>query len=65
VRDAAMVRSIIDLCGHFEVLVMAEGVETPSRRSGSSQWLRVYPGPLVAQPMMAEDVAHWSRARVR
>ena len=66
VRDAAMARSIIELCGHFEVLVVAEGVETPEQ----AQWLKAngctfIQGPWAAQPLMAEDVVHWSRARVR
>ncbi|MDY7069369.1 putative signaling protein [Pseudomonas extremaustralis] len=66
VRDAAMARSIIELCGHFEVLVVAEGVET----SEQAQWLKAngctfIQGAWAAQPLMAEDVVHWSRARVR
>ena len=65
VRDAAMARSIIDLCGHFDVLVVAEGVETPEQ----VQWLKdngcaFIQGPWTAQPLTAEDMAHWSRARI-
>ncbi|QHF47423.1 two-component system response regulator [Pseudomonas sp. S35] len=65
-RDAAMARSIIELCAHFEVLVVAEGVETQAQ----AQWLKAQgcpfiQGPWAAQPLMAEDVVDWSRARVR
>lgn len=65
-RDAVMARSIIELCGHFDVLVVAEGVET----SEQAQWLKAngcayIQGPWAAQPMVAEDVVDWSRARVR
>lgn len=65
-RDAAMARSIIELCGHFEVLVVAEGVETQEQ----AQWLKAQgctfiQGPWAAQPLIAEDVADWSRTRAR
>ncbi|MCY5846740.1 EAL domain-containing protein, partial [Salmonella enterica subsp. enterica serovar 1,4,[5],12:i:-] len=61
VRDAAMARSIIQLCAHFEVLVIAEGVETLEQ----STWLKAngcafIQGPLAAQPLVAEEVAAWS-----
>jgi diguanylate cyclase (GGDEF)-like protein len=61
-RDAAMARSIIELCGHFDVLVIAEGVETLEQ----SQWLKAngcsfIQGPWAAAPLMAEDVVGWSR----
>lgn len=66
VRDAAMARSIIELCRHFEVVVVAEGVETQEQ----AQWLKAQgcpfiQGPWAAQPLMAEEVVDWSRARVR
>ena len=66
VRDAAMARSIIELCGHFEVVVVAEGVETQEQ----AQWLKAQgcpyiQGPWAAQPLMAEEVVDWARARVR
>jgi diguanylate cyclase (GGDEF)-like protein len=56
VRDAALVRSVIDLCKQFGVLVIAEGVETVAQY----EWLRAngceyVQGFLVARPMMAED----------
>ncbi|MPR03690.1 EAL domain-containing protein [Pseudomonas sp. MAFF 212408] len=65
VRDAAMARSIIQLCGHFDVLVIAEGVETLEQ----SQWLKAngcsfIQGPWAAQPLMAEELAAWSRPRL-
>ena len=59
-RDAAMARSIIELCRHFELLVIAEGVETQEQ----AQWLKdngcqFIQGPHVAAPLMADDVANW------
>ena len=66
VRDAAMARSIIELCGHFDVLVVAEGVETQEQ----AQWLKAHgcpfiQGPWAAHPLMADEVVDWSRARLR
>ncbi|MGY2402843.1 putative bifunctional diguanylate cyclase/phosphodiesterase [Pseudomonas sp. SDO5271_S396] len=65
-RDAAMARSIIELCRHFEVLVVAEGVETQEQ----AQWLKAngcpfVQGPWAAQPLVAEAFVDWSRARLR
>jgi EAL domain-containing protein (putative c-di-GMP-specific phosphodiesterase class I) len=65
-RDAVMARSIIELCGHFDVLVVAEGVETQEQ----AQWLKANGCPYIqgswaAEPLMAEEVANWSRARLR
>ncbi|WP_350614255.1 EAL domain-containing protein [Pseudomonas sp. HY7a-MNA-CIBAN-0227] len=59
-RDAAMARSIIELCRHFDLLVIAEGVETQEQ----CQWLKAngcqfIQGSLVAQPLTAEEVADW------
>jgi diguanylate cyclase (GGDEF)-like protein/PAS domain S-box-containing protein len=56
VRDAALVRSVIDLCKQFGMLVIAEGVETVAQYD----WLRAngceyVQGFLVARPMTAED----------
>ncbi|MBK5546682.1 EAL domain-containing protein [Pseudomonas sp. TH04] len=64
VRDAAMARSIIQLCGHFDVLVIAEGVETLEQ----SQWLKAngcscIQGPWAAQPLVAEEMAIWPHPR--
>ncbi|VVN51569.1 putative signaling protein [Pseudomonas fluorescens] len=66
VRDTAMARSIIELCGHFDVVVVAEGVETEEQ----AQWLKAHgcpfiQGPWAAQPLMADEVVDWSRARMR
>ncbi|KAB0566703.1 putative bifunctional diguanylate cyclase/phosphodiesterase [Pseudomonas sp. R11F] len=63
-RDAAMARSIIQLCEHFDVLVIAEGVET----SEQALWLKTHgclfiQGPLAAQPLLAEEVGAWSHPR--
>ncbi len=65
-RDAAMARSIIELCAHFEVLVVAEGVETQEQ----ANWLKAQGCPFVqgawaAPPLMASEVADWARARLR
>lgn len=65
-RDAAMARSIIELCGHFDLLVIAEGVQNQAQ----ADWLKAngcqfIQGPWVTQPLMAEEVEHWSRARLR
>jgi len=65
VRDAAMARSIIQLCGHFDVLVIAEGVETLEQ----AQWLKAngcsfVQGAWAAQPLIAEEVADWSHPRL-
>jgi diguanylate cyclase (GGDEF)-like protein/PAS domain S-box-containing protein len=63
-RDAVMARSIIELCGHFDVVVVAEGVETQEQ----ARWLKAngcpfIQGPIASSPLMAEEVADWSRAR--
>ncbi|MFL1547585.1 putative bifunctional diguanylate cyclase/phosphodiesterase [Pseudomonas sp. D47] len=60
-RDAAMARSIIQLCGHFDVLVIAEGVDTLEQ----SQWLKAngcsfIQGPWAAQLLRPEEMADWS-----
>ncbi|MCJ7955967.1 bifunctional diguanylate cyclase/phosphodiesterase [Pseudomonas sp. RGB] len=65
VRDAAMARSIIQLCGHFDVLVIAEGVETLEQ----AQWLKAngcsfVQGAWAAQPLIADEVADWSHPRL-
>ncbi|WP_347902440.1 EAL domain-containing protein [Pseudomonas purpurea] len=59
-RDAAIARSVIDLCKEFGVLVIAEGVETPAQY----QWLQAngceyVQGFLVARPLMAEDAGQF------
>lgn len=65
-RDAAFARSIIQLCGHFDVLVVAEGVENHEQ----AQWLKAngcvfIQGAWAAQPLMADEVAGWSHPRLR
>lgn len=65
-RDAAMARSIIELCGHFDVLVVAEGVDTHEQ----AQWLKANGCPFIqgawaAQPLMADELAGWSHPRLR
>jgi predicted signal transduction protein with EAL and GGDEF domain len=60
VRDAALVRSVIDLCRQFGMLVIAEGVETVAQY----EWLKAngceyVQGFLVARPMMAEDTGRF------
>ena len=65
VRDAAMACSIIQLCGHFDVLVVAEGVETLEQ----AQWLKAngcsfVQGAWAALPLVAEEVADWSHPRL-
>jgi diguanylate cyclase (GGDEF)-like protein len=62
VRDAALVRSVIDLCKQFGMLVIAEGVETVEQY----EWLQAngceyVQGFLVARPMMAEDTGEFVR----
>jgi diguanylate cyclase (GGDEF)-like protein/PAS domain S-box-containing protein len=64
-RDAAMARSIIELCGHFDVLVVAEGVATQAQ----AEWLKAngcpfIQGPWVAQPLMAQEIAAWTPPRL-
>ncbi|MDR6914201.1 diguanylate cyclase (GGDEF)-like protein/PAS domain S-box-containing protein [Pseudomonas sp. 3296] len=61
-RDAALVRTVIDLCKQYGMLVIAEGVETVAQY----QWLQAngceyVQGFLVARPMMAEDVGDFVR----
>ncbi|WWF45405.1 EAL domain-containing protein [Pseudomonas trivialis] len=65
-RDAAMARSIIELCTHFDVLVVAEGVDTQAQ----SDWLkangcRFIQGTWASKPLMADEVVDWARARQR
>ncbi|QXQ18444.1 putative bifunctional diguanylate cyclase/phosphodiesterase [Pseudomonas tolaasii] len=64
-KDAAMARSIIQLCGHFDVLVIAEGVETQEQ----TRWLKAngcsfVQGPWAAQPLMADEMLAWSHPRL-
>jgi EAL domain-containing protein (putative c-di-GMP-specific phosphodiesterase class I) len=59
-RDAALARSVIDLCDQFGLLVIAEGVETVAQY----EWLQAngcqyVQGFLVARPLMAEDTGHF------
>ncbi|NIL18003.1 bifunctional diguanylate cyclase/phosphodiesterase [Pseudomonas sp. AN3A02] len=59
-RDAAMARSIIELCRHFDLLVIAEGVKTQEQ----VEWLKAngcqfIQGPQVAAPLIADEVANW------
>ncbi len=59
-RDAALARSVIDLCKQFGLLVIAEGVETVEQY----EWLQAngcqyVQGFLVARPLMAEDTCHF------
>ncbi|MEN4944761.1 MULTISPECIES: putative bifunctional diguanylate cyclase/phosphodiesterase [Pseudomonas] len=59
-REAALARSIIELCGHFGLLVIAEGVETLEQchwlQANGCQFIQ---GPLVALPLTAEDISLW------
>ena len=60
VRDAALVRSVIDLCKQFGMLVIAEGVETVAQYD----WLQAngceyVQGFLVARPMTSEDAGEF------
>lgn len=59
-RDAALVRSVIELCKQYGMLVIAEGVETIAQYN----WLQAngceyVQGFLVSRPMMAEDTGHF------
>ena len=61
-RDAALVRNVIELCKHYGILVIAEGVETIAQYN----WLQAngceyVQGFLVSRPMMAEDTGHFVR----
>ena len=65
-RDAAMARSIIELCAHFDVLVVAEGVDTQAQ----ADWLkangcRFIQGAWASKPLMADEIVDWARARQR
>ncbi|SUD46936.1 putative GGDEF/EAL domain regulatory protein [Pseudomonas fluorescens] len=59
-REAALARSIIELCGHFGLLVIAEGVETLEQchwlQANGCQFIQ---GPLVAPSLMADDISQW------
>ncbi|SHN10151.1 PAS domain S-box-containing protein/diguanylate cyclase (GGDEF) domain-containing protein [Pseudomonas asturiensis] len=55
-REAALARSIIDLCRNLDMLVIAEGVETQEQY----QWLasngcQIVQGFFIAHPMLAEE----------
>jgi len=59
-RDAAVARSVIDLCRQLGVLVIAEGVETVEQY----QWLaengcQLVQGSQVARPLTADDAAQF------
>jgi len=60
-RDASLVRTVIDLCKEYGLLVIAEGVETVEQY----QWLQAHgceyvQGFLVARPLVAEDTARFT-----
>ncbi|MDD1132154.1 putative bifunctional diguanylate cyclase/phosphodiesterase [Pseudomonas shahriarae] len=59
-REAALARSIIELCGHFGLLVIAEGVETLEQchwlQANGCQFIQ---GPRVAPSLMADDISQW------
>ncbi|NWB99272.1 EAL domain-containing protein [Pseudomonas gingeri] len=62
-RDAAMARTVIDLCEQFGLLVIAEGVETIEQW----QWLKangcpMVQGFLVARPLTAKDATGFGSA---
>ena len=62
-RDAALARTVIDLCGEFGLLVIAEGVETVEQW----QWLKangcpLVQGFLVARPLTAKDATGFGSA---
>ncbi|VVO45479.1 putative signaling protein [Pseudomonas fluorescens] len=61
-RDAAMVRSVIELCKQYGLQVIAEGVETPEQ----FQWLQAngceyVQGLLVGEPLMACDAGRFAQ----
>ncbi len=61
-RDAALARSVIELCQQFGLLVIAEGVETQEQ----AQWLRANGCPfvqgfLVARPLIAKDATEFGK----
>jgi len=61
-RDAAVARSVIDLCRQLGVLVIAEGVETVEQY----QWLaengcQLVQGSQVARPLTADDAAQFAQ----
>jgi len=61
-RDAALARSVIELCQQFGLLVIAEGVETLEQ----AQWLRANGCPfvqgfLVARPLIAKDATEFGK----
>ncbi|WP_419708205.1 putative bifunctional diguanylate cyclase/phosphodiesterase [Pseudomonas sp. NFX224] len=61
-RDAVLVRNVIELCKQYDMLVIAEGVETVAQY----EWLQAngceyVQGFLVARPMMAEDTGHFAQ----
>ncbi|PMX03969.1 two-component system response regulator [Pseudomonas sp. FW215-R2] len=60
-RDASLVRSVIELCKEYGLLVIAEGVETVEQY----QWLQAHgceyvQGFLVARPLVAEDATRFA-----
>jgi len=61
-RDAAVARSVIELCRQLDVLVIAEGVETIDQY----QWLadngcQLIQGFVVAHPLTAEDALQFAQ----
>jgi len=59
-RDASLVRTVIDLCKEYGLLVIAEGVETVAQY----EWLQAngceyVQGFLVARPLTAEDAGEF------
>ncbi|MGE8178948.1 putative bifunctional diguanylate cyclase/phosphodiesterase [Pseudomonas fluorescens] len=61
-RDAALVRSVIELCREFGMLVIAEGVETVAQyRWLEANGCQFVQGFLVARPLMAEDAGGFAQ----
>ncbi|WP_426236213.1 putative bifunctional diguanylate cyclase/phosphodiesterase [Pseudomonas sp. TWP3-2] len=61
-RDASLVRSVLELCKEYGLLVIAEGVETVEQL----QWLQAHgceyvQGFLVARPLIAEDAVRFAQ----
>ncbi len=64
-RDAAIVRTAIDLARHLELQVVAEGIETAEVCERlAAMGCDVGQGYLISRPAPAEDLEEWLRERV-
>ncbi len=63
-RDAAIVRSVVDLAGHLGLRAVAEGIETPQQQEAVLEaGCEAAQGFLIGRPMPADALLAWAGPR--